>query len=162
MIRKYRTEDFRYLSRWVTDADLLLQFAGPTWTFPLTEEQVETYRAGHPFKCLYVGCNEEDVPFAIGELIWNEEHAPRLGRILIGDTGSRGKGIGTAFVGELIAEFIRLQDPGNICLYVLEGNASAIRCYEKLGFVFDRSEPKRVMHTGTEKIMFRMTLDLRS
>jgi len=160
MIRPYREEDFQYLGQWVTDADLLLRFSGPAWTFPLTEEQIRSHQQQYPCKRLYVGCDAREIPFAIGELIWNEEDSPRLGRILIGDPGQRGKGTGTAFVKELILEFIRLHNPKEICLYVLEGNEAAARCYRKLGFQFDQVEPKRILYNGSEMRMFRMTLDL--
>jgi RimJ/RimL family protein N-acetyltransferase len=134
MIRKYRAEDFEWLRKWVTHPKQLFVFAGPSWSFPITEEQVVDHQRKFPGKQLYIGLNEENEPIAIGEIITNELHAPRLGRLLVGDPANRGHGLGTKFIRELIATFVALHQPNDICLFVLEENAQAIRTYEKIGF----------------------------
>ena len=162
MIRNYTPDDFPYLQQWITDADLLFLFSGPDWTFPLTEEQIRNHQLKYRDKRLYVGCDARGIPYAIGELIWNEPDSPRLGRLLIGDPGERGKGRGSGFIQELIAEFVRFLNPPEICLFVFEGNIPAIRCYEKLGFRSAPGEPKIVVVNGEEKRMHKMILSLES
>lgn len=132
-LRKYTSADFEYLSSWVSDADLLFQFAGPDWSFPLTEEQLVSYQQKFPFKQFYIGLQNE-IPFAFGELIWNEPVSPRLGRLLIGGEAKRGKGLGQQFIKILITECITLFNPKAIHLFVLENNKQAIACYLKCGF----------------------------
>ncbi len=160
MIRKYTPEDFKYLATWVTDAELLLMFSGPEWRFPLTPEQIENHQRKYPFKQLYIGCNEKELPYAIGELIWNEPNSPRLGRLLIGDQSQRGKGLGVAFIKELIEECRRVLAPENICLFVFDENISAIKCYEKLGFTYDAADPVIVSLDEKEYKMLKMNLQL--
>ena len=156
MIRKYEPADFKYLESWVPDAALLFQFSGPDWSFPLTAEQVEKHRAADPQRCMYVGLSTENEPFAIGEIIWNQPGATRLGRILIGDTQQRGRGLGTLFVQELLNETISALQPEKVFLYVLEGNAGAIRCYEKIGFRFVESGTRLLPFQGKDWQMFQM------
>lgn len=134
MIRKYQSTDFPWLLQWVTDPKSLFTFAGPSWIFPITNEQVITHQQKYPGKQLYVGIDENNAPVAIGEIITNEEHAPRLGRLLVGDPAKRGLGLGEKFIRELVETCIRLYQPKDICLFVLEENTIAIRTYLKLGF----------------------------
>jgi RimJ/RimL family protein N-acetyltransferase len=133
MLRKYKDEDFELLEGWVTDPALLFQFAGPGWSYPLTREQIKKHQADYPFKQLYIWEDGMEAS-AIGEIISNEPHSPRIGRLLIGNPDLRGKGLGEKFLRELISECYRLYGTVSICLFVLEENYNAIRCYEKTGF----------------------------
>lgn len=133
-IRKYQPGDFPLLEKWFTDEELLFQFAGPDWHFPITEEQIRRHQEKFPFKQLYIGEDENKVPVALGELIWNEPNSPRIGRLLVGDPAKRGKGVGEQLIRELIRELMTIAPSPVIFLYVLESNVSAIGLYQKLGF----------------------------
>jgi RimJ/RimL family protein N-acetyltransferase len=158
MIRKYREDDFPLLESWVTDADLLFQFAGPGWSFPLTMEQIKKHQSEFPFKQLYIGY-ENQAAYGIGEIITNEPHSPRIGRLLIGDPAQRGKGLGESLLKELIAECIRLYDPVSICLFVLDSNYEAIRCYEKAGFTKSDEEIPDLLFNQFPARIIKMVLD---
>lgn len=160
MIRKYEPQDFKYLNSWIPDAELLLMFSGPLWTFPLTPEQIEKHQEKFPFKQLYVGLTAENTPYAIGELIWNEPNSPRLGRLLIGDPNQRGKGLGTVFIRELMDEFIKQLNPETICLFVFDENISAIKCYEKIGFKSDPTQLDIARLNGKEYPMRKMVYEV--
>ncbi|MBZ5855965.1 GNAT family N-acetyltransferase [Flavihumibacter profundi] len=140
MIRKYQPDDFHILEKWVQDPKLLFTFAGPSWSFPITQQQVAAHQEKFPNKQLYIGLNDLGDPIAIGEIITDEPHSPRLGRLLVGDPALRGKGIGEKFIRELIAECVRLNQIDNICLFVLEENQSAISLYKKIGFIFSEEK----------------------
>ncbi len=58
----------------------------------------------------------------------------RLGRVLIGEKGMRGKGCGAAMISEAIAFAFREIDLSEITLAVFDFNSSAIACYKELGF----------------------------
>ncbi|MCG7858280.1 GNAT family N-acetyltransferase [Flavihumibacter sp.] len=161
MIRKYRDEDFKFLKSWVTDPFLLFQFAGPGWKFPLTEEQIRQHQLLYPFKQLYIGCDDNGDAYAIGEIITNEPHSPRLGRLLVGERALRGKGLGTKFISELIDECKRLHPADSICLFVMEGNDSAINCYLKLGFRFSDEEIPDMIYEGVPRKILKMSLETR-
>ena len=161
MIRKYTEEDFFLLQSWITDATTLFQVAGSSWTYPLTPTQINRHRLDHPHKQLYIGYDQRNEPVAIGEIITNDEHSPRLGRILVGDQAKRGKGLGERFVRELVDECVRLYNPRNICLFVLESNVSAANCYKKIGFQFtDEAIPDMVFHDRSFRVL-KMVMNLK-
>ena len=135
-LRKYQTSDFALLDQWVTSPALLFQFAGSDFTYPLTPSQIETYQAAYADRLFYVACLPNNEPFAFGEIIPQDTNIPRLGRLLVGDTTKRGKGLGAIFVQFLVDECVQLFDCKQIDLYVLRENAQARRCYEKVGFYF--------------------------
>ncbi|MBE9463018.1 GNAT family N-acetyltransferase [Dyadobacter subterraneus] len=135
-LRKYLPSDFGLLNSWVTTAELLFQFAGTAWTYPLDEKQVQKYQATFPDRQFYMGIDDENNAFAFGEIIVGDINSPRLGRLLIGDSASRGKGLGHSFVNLLIDECRQRIETDVIYLYVFPDNSSAIRCYEKAGFTF--------------------------
>ena len=130
MIKKYTDEDFAWLEKWITTADLLTQFAGSLWTFPLTREQFSSYREVYPNRFLYLGYQEgASDPFAMGEIIVDDPDDPRLGRLLVGDPAARGKGAGTGFIRELIEESRQLTQAETLFLFMAEDNIPAIRCF---------------------------------
>ena len=107
-LRKYTDDDFNVLNSWITDADLLFQFAGTAWTFPLTRKQMQDYQALHPDRQFYIAHDDHQQPFAFGEIIIGDINTPRLGRLLVGEKESRGKGLGLHFVNMLVKECKRL------------------------------------------------------
>lgn len=137
MLRPYTPSDFQLLNSWITDADLLLKFSGPDWQFPLTETVLNEHIQKHPDRYMYIGCTDAGEPYAIGQIITNEDNAPRLGRLLVGESTMRGKGLGSQFVKELLIECQRITQTKEIYLYVDQENSQAIKCYEKCGFKFD-------------------------
>jgi RimJ/RimL family protein N-acetyltransferase len=156
-LRKYAPSDFHYLSSWVTDADLLFQFAGPDWSFPLTEEQLSSYQQKFLYKQFYIGLHN-DIPFAFGEIIWNETVSPRLGRLLVGGETNRGKGLGQQFIQLLIEECKMLFNADAIHLFVLENNKQAIACYLKCGFVFAETPHFTLPYKDENYKVLKMTM----
>ncbi len=161
MIKKYEDTDFKLLTDWVTDDDLLFQFSGPDWTFPITKEQIRNHQLKFPFRQLYVGYNANCEAYALGEIITNEQDAPRLGRLLIGNPSLRGKGLGQVFIGELIEECSKLHSPEQIHLFVYEHNLQAIKCYERLGFRFNNDGGRILVKDEKEVKVLKMTLEVR-
>lgn len=157
-IRKYQPEDISLLQQWITDPDLLFTVAGPGWTYPITAGQIEAHQRQYPSKQLYIG-EANGIPVAMGEIIVNEEHAPRLGRLLVGDANIRGHGIGEKFIRELIDECKRLYHPDSICLFVLETNLSAIGLYKKIGFTFTGDNIPDMIQEGEPRKVLKMILN---
>lgn len=136
VLRFYQRSDFPWLNSWVTSAELLFQFAGTNFTYPFTEAQLMEYQQEHPDRRFYTGTSAGQ-RVAFGEIIPQENGSPRLGRILVGNPEARGKGIGQQFISALVDESVRLLGCRLVELNVWDENISAIRCYEKVGFVFD-------------------------
>lgn len=160
-LQNYSPDNFDLLNSWITDADLLFQFAGTAWTFPLTRQQIAAYQNSFPRRQFYMAYDDQNEAFAFGEIIVDDINTPRLGRLLVGNQNSRGKGLGLRFVNLLVDECKRVFAPDLIYLYVFEDNVPAIRCYEKAGFVFDGD--KKIVFTHEDKnqtaLVMKFTVD---
>ena len=162
MLRPYSDDHFDLLSGWITDPQILFQYSGTYFSYPLTRAQITGYLAKHPDRRFYIGYDNGNVAYAFGEIIPKPGQPPRLGRLLIGDPEMRGKGWGGVFVRELIDEVRRLMNPALVELFVLEENTSAIRCYEKLGFTFVPGEQFDLVFEGRAYGVWKMRLSLES
>ena len=135
-LEPFTEDDFATLISWVKSPEELMQFAGPEFSYPLTEAQLYKVihdEKRHPFKV---------TPPELGEMIgyaevYMGEKVAYLSRLLIADPEQRGKGLGTSLVYELLDfAFMVLAQPRAV-LNVSDGNKDAIRCYEKAGFVLN-------------------------
>lgn len=137
-------KDIEKIIEWNKDksADFLLQWAGPQYQYPLTEEQI--------IQRLINGANKEDSDTYIykiiliesGEMIGTIElskidkinRTARVCRFLIGEEQWRGKGIGKTALEQVVKSgFIALKLK-KVTLGVFDFNAMAIKCYEGVGF----------------------------
>jgi RimJ/RimL family protein N-acetyltransferase len=160
MIRKYLEDDFEILENWVTNKELLLQFSGTDFNFPLTKDQIERYQTKNPDRSFYVGLDQNSQPFAFGEIIPQMTNVPRLARILIGEERKRGLGLGRLFVTDLIQECIALYDCKTIELFAWDQNHAAIRCYQKAGFEYLSEKQMTMSHDDKQYDIYKMRLTL--
>lgn len=135
-LQKFERSDYERLISWIDDAESLMQFAGPHFTFPLTAEQLtESLRDKnrHAFRLLHLEKQE-----VIGHAeIYAGEQTAHLGRIIIGDKNLRGQGLGRLVVHELLKLVFLTLDKPRAELNVFDWNAPAIKCYAKAGFIFN-------------------------
>lgn len=161
MLQPFTVQHFPLLEKWITDKDILFQYSGTYFQFPVTLKQLADYRKKHPERRFYIGYLA-NVPYAFGELIPKNDEPPRLARLLIGDPTLRGKGLGEIFVRELITEAKTLFNPPDIDLFVLKGNDQAIRCYQKVGFQFLENEGFTLEFEGQQHQVRKMRLHLKT
>ncbi|MFH1568488.1 MAG: GNAT family protein, partial [Gemmatimonadota bacterium] len=133
--------DFDRLIGWIPDAACLLQWAGPSFAFPLDRAQLsrhlEAARAALP---TLVPCRA--VKSATGEVFGHVELANLqrahgsavLCRVLVGPTDERGRGLGRQMVRRVLR--LGFADLGlhRISLNVFTHNRAALACYQSLGF----------------------------
>ncbi len=136
MLRVYTSSDFKQLQSWVTDCDILLQFSGTDFSFPLEETQLLGYQELYPDRTFYLGYLPDNTPYAFGEIIPQEGNIPRLGRILVGRSELRGQKLGRCFVRMLLEQCRLLYDCEHVELLVWNENFAAIKCYQSVGFVY--------------------------
>ena len=132
-LEKFDPHGYDLLLSWVDSAESLMQFAGPTFTYPLTREQLDKSLSDEnrlPFKLVGTG-SEKMIGYA--EIYLTPESA-YLGRIIIGDPLDRGKGLGRQLVTLLVTYAFTVLAQAKVQLIVFEWNTGAIRCYEKAGF----------------------------
>ena len=141
-LEPFSEADFDRLIGWIPSSDFLLQWAGPDFEYPLNREQLSDYlsdaQGDLPSKLIYKVVDSENGT-AIGhiELAAIDRHngSARVCRVLVGDPSYRGRGVGTVMMEKIIEiGFCRL-GLHRIELAVFDFNTSAIRCYEKVGFV---------------------------
>lgn len=158
-LEQFDENDFERLISWVDDEEMLVQFAGPLFSFPLTIEQLKAYKSDknrHLFKVIKSGEN------AIGhaELFQSDdEKTLRICRVIIGDKTKRGQGVGQQIINELLKiSFIKL-DKENVELNVYDWNTSAIKCYEKVGFAVNPNKRFQSEVNGSIWTAINMTID---
>jgi RimJ/RimL family protein N-acetyltransferase len=160
MLKPYTHTDFELLQSWITDGDMLFRFAGTEFSYPIDENQILNYQAKYPERRFYMGHTEEGMPFSFGEIIPQDDGNPRLGRLLIGDPGLRGKGLGVYFVKLLIDECVKLSDPNAVELYVSDSNVPAIQCYKRAGFRLLDLPPFVLVHNNVAHNIVKMRLTI--
>lgn len=125
------------------DADYLLQWAGPKFSYPLTLAQVENYFFYEVkkensnifvYRIRFVNTAEVIGTIELREIDKNNK-VGRVCRFLIGKENVRGKGIGTKVLKEVLRIGFEDLKFEKITLGVFDFNHNAIKCYENAGFV---------------------------
>lgn len=140
---EYITEnDFSTITEWFNQEspDLLLQWAGPTFTYPLSVEQlIDHYREGmnkKESKTFVYKIIDEWTDDAVGMI--QLSHVDRIaknavvGRFWLKEH-LRNKGVGAAALRKLIEKAAQEFHLQQLSLRVFDFNMSAIKCYEKVG-----------------------------
>lgn len=139
-LRCFESSDCDCLIDWIPDARFLLQFAGPGYSWPLDKAQLEqTLQAAqgedpgyYRFKAVDGSTDEGVGHIQLG--VNREKRTGLVQRVLVGNPACRGKGMGVRMLS-LLCEFafkeLQLKE---LTLSVFDFNASAIACYERVGF----------------------------
>lgn len=141
-LQPFNKTDFKQLLAWETDEEALMQFAGPSFSFPLTEDQLELSLQDSnrlTYKVVHI---KNNISIGHAEIYFPDNTTALLCRILIGDMNYRGKGLGLAVINELLN--ISFARPGieEATLNVFDFNAAAIKCYTKAGFTVNEGKTK--------------------
>ena len=136
-IQKFEEENIETLISWINNAEDLMQFAGPKFTFPLTKSQIaESLVDKNRFAFAVMDKSDEIIGHAE---IYFKENSFALGRILINNE-NRGKGYGK-FLTERLLEFgFKKSNMEYAELNVFDWNKPAIKSYEKAGFKIDSNQ----------------------
>ena len=158
-LQPFEENDFERLINWLDNEELLVQFGGPLFSFPLTREQLEVYKNDKnrlSFKVLELP-GQEIVGHA--ELFPSDQpEVIKICRILIGDKSKRGKGFGQQVIHELLKiSFLKLGKE-KVELNVYDWNINAIKCYEKVGFVLNPQKKFLSEVNGSTWTAVNMTL----
>lgn len=136
-LEPFKQEDFKRLISWIDSEELLIQFAGAIFTYPLTEEQLKSYLEDSNRFAFKVIDTRFDNAIGHAEIYQTENSTAKICRVLIGDQSLRGKGFGQELIRELVSFSINQLQIPSVELNVYDWNTAAIRCYEKVGFVLD-------------------------
>jgi RimJ/RimL family protein N-acetyltransferase len=141
-LQPFGRPDFARLIGWSVSAEFLLQWAGPAFTHPLDEAQLEKYcrqAEGPEPACRIFKAVEQPGGAVVGHVelagIDRRHRFGRLSRALVGDPACRGRGVGLQIVERLLDVAFGELALHRVELYVFDFNEAAIRCYRKAGFV---------------------------
>lgn len=138
----FERTDFKQLISWINSPEFLLQFSGPRFDFPLTEQQLENYIKDANtedsntliYKVIYKETGTTIGHISLGD-IDKKNMSARVGKVLIGDKNMRGLGIGETMVKETLKIAFEELKLHRVSLSVFDFNHSAISCYERVGFI---------------------------
>lgn len=142
----FSKKDFQQLIDWMPDASFVLQWSGPTFSYPLTNGQLEKYMEGankpdattYIFKVMDDTINEVIGHVSLGKVDRNNSSA-RIGKVLVGAADSRGKDYGSQIIHAALAFAFEELKLYKVNLGVFDFNMLAIKCYEAAGFRRERS-----------------------
>jgi RimJ/RimL family protein N-acetyltransferase len=157
-LERFEKNDFQRLINWVDTEELLVQFGGPIFSFPLTFEQLEEYISDPKrsiFKVIELPSNN-----VIGhaELVPSDFKTVKICRILVGDESKRGKGLGQGLINELLEMSFLQLGYEKAELNVYDWNIGAIKCYEKNGFMRNPDKVNSVEVNGNIWTALNMTV----
>lgn len=141
-LKYFERSDFKQLINWIDSPAFLLQWGGPGFGYPLNDTQLEKY---------IENANNENAETMVYKVIDNEtgdtighislgkidrkNKSARVGKVLVGDKNTRGKGIGQQMIKEILKIAFDELQLHRVSLGVFDFNVSAITCYEKAGFI---------------------------
>ena len=156
-LRPFTENDFTTFKSWIHNEEELFQFAGPIFTYPLTDEQLSDYiklTDKRPLKVVLKSTNE-----TIGHCELNFENGNnRLSRILVGNKEFRGKKIGEQIVSKMVDLLFKDPEINEIDLNTFDWNKGAIKCYEKVGFKINHDKTDKMTVNGHIWTRINMTL----
>ena len=137
---------------------MLMQFAGPAFTFPLTREQLDKSSSDPKRFAFKVIDRSNETTIGHAEIYLTGKSA-YLGRILIGDQQLRGKGLGKQVVSSLLDYAFDVLKQTIVQLNVFEWNLGAIKCYKKAGFCINPDKKVERVVNGQTWIALHMAVN---
>ena len=153
-LRPFAADDIDRLIGWVPDADALMRWAGPRYSWPLTADQIsrELVRAATTPETFKMFVARDAAGHAVGHIeigdIDRTHGLAHLMRVLVAPS-ARGHGLGAAMVDAAVRQCFDALGLHRIELVVLDINRAAIGLYQRLGFTREGlSREARVMPDG--------------
>jgi RimJ/RimL family protein N-acetyltransferase len=141
VLQPFTADDFTRLIGWIPSTQALVQWAGPSFHFPLDPGQADEYlapaRGPSPMRRIFRAVSppaDEVVGHIDLSNIDPENRVASVCRVLI-DPARRGLGLGEQMVRQVVRIGFYELHLHRLDLRVFDFNAPAIACYEKVGFV---------------------------
>ncbi|MGP4060740.1 GNAT family N-acetyltransferase [Halobacillus sp. H74] len=134
-LKPFTADDYDQLIQWVDTPAFLMQWAGPTFHYPLNKEQLKDYSQTSDrisFKVIHKNSGETTGHISIGR-IDPEQRKARIGKIMV-PSSKRGRGLGTEIMKKMLAFAFNELSLKEVTLGVFDFNTAGICCYEKVGF----------------------------
>jgi RimJ/RimL family protein N-acetyltransferase len=141
----FTPEDFPLLIDWINTEELLINWAGTQFKFPLTGEKLHhylkhsndfDYSRTFIYKAVDV-TSGENVGHISLSVIDRENRSARITRVLVGNTANRGNGIGSKIIKAMLKIGFEDLNLHRMSLGVYDFNLAGIKCYSNCGFTID-------------------------
>lgn len=139
----FEKEDFKQLIEWMNSEHLITNWAGSLFRYPLTEDSLDWYvedtnnidrSDAFIYKAIDTKTGSTVGHISLGS-ISEKNRSARISRVLVGNTAERGKGYCAGMINAILKIGFEELHLHRISLGVYDFNKSAIRCYEKAGFI---------------------------
>ncbi|MBW5448717.1 GNAT family N-acetyltransferase [Cohnella sp. CFH 77786] len=134
-LERFERTDFKQLIDWIDSPKFMLQWGGRTFSYPLTEQQLENYIRSDSLIYRVVLEENDEVIGHINLTIDRINNSGRIGKVLVGERTLKGHGIGQLMVQNVLHIAFDQLKLHRVSLGVFDFNLPAIACYEKAGFV---------------------------
>lgn len=144
-LEHFTADDFSQLIEWIHNEELLTNWAGSLFSFPLTQKSMEWYiedtndldeSDAFVYKVVDVFSGETVGHISLGG-ISRKNRCGRISRVLIGSGSHKGKGYCRDMVKAILKIGFEELKLHRISLGVYDFNVSALKCYQSAGFKTD-------------------------
>lgn len=150
----FEPTDFDQLINWINTEELLINWAGSLFSFPLTKASMEWYlsNTNDPEKsdALVYKVVEEESGETIGHIslggISRKNRSARISRVLIGNENSKGKGYCKQMIKAVLKIGFENLQLHKVSLGVYDFNSSALKCYQSAGFTIEGTMRDVLLH----------------
>ena len=158
-IEPFDEKDIDLLISWIDSEEMLMQFSGPGFHFPLTRQQILLNRNDehrYTYKIVVIPAN---LVIGYAEIYLQEEKTVILSRIIIGERSYRGKGLCKQILNRLLEISFKFFGAEKAILNVFDWNIQAIRCYKTAGFAINEGKFKQRELKDETWTVLQMTLE---
>lgn len=139
-LEHFQKEDFEQLMQWIGNEELLTNWSGNLFSFPLSSRSLDWYiedtniiNESEAFVYKAIDPSGKTVGhISLGGISWKNRSA-RITRVLIGDTVHRGKGCCQGMITAVLKIAFAELNLHRVSLGVYNNNTAATKCYEKAG-----------------------------
>ncbi|MBT2691152.1 GNAT family N-acetyltransferase [Bacillus sp. ISL-47] len=139
-LKFFTEEEFKLLISWITTPELMVQWSGAHFKFPLDQEQLIKYSSfanqenstEYIYKVIEADSDEIIGHISLGRIDRVNESA-RIGKVFI-SPAARGKGYASEMIRQILAIAFNELKLNRVSLGVFDFNRGAIKVYEKAGF----------------------------
>jgi len=139
-LEQFERSDFKQLIEWISDEELLTNWSGSLFNFPLTDESLDWYiedtnitGSSDAFVYKVVETINENIigHISLGGISWKNRSA-RISRVFIGNS-HRNKGYCVEMIRAALKIGFEELQLHRIHLGLYDNNSAALKCYEKSG-----------------------------
>lgn len=161
----FEKSDFEKLIEWVNNEELLTNWSGNLFSFPLTTASLEWYledtnKPGNSDAFIYKAIDADGE--MVGHIslggISRKNKSARISRVLVGDTGKQNKGVCQGMVNAVLKIGFEEMALHRIGLGVYDTNVTAVKCYQKCGLIVEGTNRDILWYKNAYWSMIEMSI----